>query len=140
MPLLITELNQKLRGHYAYYGMTFNTRRLNSYYYQTKRLLHNWLNHRGGKRVWSWEKIKKLTEEWMPLAFDNPAQQLMQGKSVADLFLNIISNYRFCDYEIMEGYNCFDIFRRSDIAKDLENYPPHLKEVFRLRHQQENLN
>jgi group II intron reverse transcriptase/maturase len=68
MPLLIAELNQKLRGHYAYYGMTFNTRRLNSYYYQTKRLLHNWLNHRGGKRVWTWEKIRKLTEEWMPLA------------------------------------------------------------------------
>jgi hypothetical protein len=67
MPLLIAELNQKLRGHYAYYGMTFNTRRLNSYYYQTKRLLHNWLNHRGGKRVWTWEKVKKLTEEWMPL-------------------------------------------------------------------------
>jgi group II intron reverse transcriptase/maturase len=67
MPLLIAELNQKLWGHYAYYGMTFNTRRLNSYYYQTKRLLHNWLNHRGGKRVWSWEKITRLTEEWMPL-------------------------------------------------------------------------
>lgn len=30
MPLLIAELNQKLRGHYAYFGMTFNTRRLNS--------------------------------------------------------------------------------------------------------------
>jgi group II intron reverse transcriptase/maturase len=67
MPLLIAELNQKLRGHYAYYGMTFNTRRLNSYYYQTKRLLHNWLNHRGGKRVWTWAKVKKLTEEWIPL-------------------------------------------------------------------------
>lgn len=67
MPQLIAELNQKLRGHYAYYGMTFNTRRLNSYYYQTKRLLHKWINHRGGKRIWTWEKIKKLTEEWMPL-------------------------------------------------------------------------
>jgi hypothetical protein len=67
MPLLIAELNQKLRAHYSYYGMTFNTRRLNSYYYQTKRLLHNWLNHRGGKRVWTWEKVMKLTEEWMPL-------------------------------------------------------------------------
>ena len=64
-------------------------------------------------------------------AFGNPAQQLMQGKSVADLFLNITSNYRFCGYEIMDGYNCFDIFRRTDIAKDLENYPSHLKEIFR---------
>lgn len=75
-------------------------------------------------------------------AFDNPAQQLMRGKSAADLFLNITSNYRFCGYEIMEGFNCFDIFRRNDIAKDLENYPSHLKEVFRLKHfyRQENLN
>jgi modulator of drug activity B len=74
-------------------------------------------------------------------AFDNPAQRLMQGKSPADLFLNITSN-RFCGYEIMEGYNCFNIFRRSDIAKDLENYPSNLKEVFRLRYfcRQENLN
>jgi modulator of drug activity B len=79
-------------------------------------------------------------------AFDNPEQQLMQGKSTADLFLNITSNYRFCGYEIMDGYNCFDIFRRSDIAKDLENYPSHLKDVFNLNtilpqfHLQGNLN
>jgi len=66
-------------------------------------------------------------------AFDNPAQQLMQGKGTADLFLNITSNYRFCGYEIMEGYNCFDIFRRSDIAKDLENYPEHLEKTFSLQ-------
>ena len=67
MPVLIAELNQKLRGHYAYYGVTFNSRRLNSYYYRTRRLLHKWLNHRGGKRVWSWEKMAKLLEEWIPL-------------------------------------------------------------------------
>ena len=67
MPVLIADLNQKLRGHYAYYGVTFNIRRLNSYYYRTRRLLYKWLNHRGGKRVWSWEKIAKLVEEWIPL-------------------------------------------------------------------------
>jgi group II intron reverse transcriptase/maturase len=64
---LISELNQKLRGHYAYYGITFNSRRLNAYFMQTKRLLHKWLNHRGGKRVWTWDKIMKLTTEWIPL-------------------------------------------------------------------------
>ena len=66
-------------------------------------------------------------------AFDNPEQRLMQGKSTADLFLNITSNYRFCGYDIIEGYNCFDIFRRNDIAKDLENYPKHLAKVFNLQ-------
>lgn len=67
IPVLIANVNQKLRGHYAYYGITFNSRQITSYYYRTRRLLHQWLNHRGGKRVWSWEKMDKLLEEWVPL-------------------------------------------------------------------------
>ncbi len=65
-------------------------------------------------------------------AFNNPAQQLMQGKGTADLFLNISSNYRFCGVEIVADYNCFDIFKSNNIAKDLENYPKHLEKVFGL--------
>lgn len=64
---LIERLNQKLRGYYGYYGITFNRRKLNSYYEQTKRKLHKWLNRRGGKQRWDWEKFTKLTTEWMPL-------------------------------------------------------------------------
>jgi hypothetical protein len=67
IPVLITKLNQKLRGHYGYYGITFNARRISSYYHQTKRMLHKWLNRRGGKRIWTWEKIIKLADEWIPL-------------------------------------------------------------------------
>jgi RNA-directed DNA polymerase len=67
IPVLIAKLNQKLRGHYGYYGITFNARRISSYYQRTRRILHKWLNHRGGKRIWTWEKIKKLTNEWIPL-------------------------------------------------------------------------
>ncbi|PWA07350.1 NAD(P)H-dependent oxidoreductase [Flavobacterium psychrotolerans] len=65
-------------------------------------------------------------------AFDNPAQQLMQGKSTSDLFLNISSNYRFCGVEILPDYNCFNIFKNEYIAKDLENFPMHLEKVFGL--------
>jgi len=63
------------------------------------------------------------------IAFDNPAQKLLQGKSISDLFLNITSNYCFVGYEILKGYNCFDIFKNENIAKDLEDYPAHLKRV-----------
>lgn len=63
-------------------------------------------------------------------AFNDPNQQLMQGKSTADLFLNITSNYRFSGFEIAENFNCFDIFRRTDIAAEIENYPVHLKTIF----------
>jgi len=64
---LIVRVNQKLRGYYGYYGITFNSRKLNSYYEQTKRKLHKWLNRCGGKQRWDWEKVIKLTTEWIPL-------------------------------------------------------------------------
>ena len=65
---LLAKVNEKLRGHYGYYGITFNSRRLNSYYEQTKRILHKWLNRRGGKRpVWNWKEFTKLTEQWIPM-------------------------------------------------------------------------
>lgn len=67
-------------------------------------------------------------------AFSNPDQKLFAGKGLTDIFLPITSNYRFCGYDIMESYNCFDIYRkdRNAIQKDLENYPNHLEKVFEL--------
>jgi hypothetical protein len=60
---LIEELNQKLRGYYGYYDITFNSDRLEIYYERVKRLLHYWLNRRGGKRMWKWERYVKLINE-----------------------------------------------------------------------------
>jgi len=65
-------------------------------------------------------------------SFSNPEQLLFQGKSTSDLFLNINSNYRFCGFEILPDYNCFDIFRSGNIPQDLENYPAHLAKYFNL--------
>ena len=56
---IIAELNLKLRGHYVYYGITFNSRGIRSYYEQTKRSLFKWLNRRGGKRM-NWEAYTQL--------------------------------------------------------------------------------
>ena len=64
---LITGLNAKLRGHYAYYGITFNFKSINRYYEQVKRRLHKWLNRRGGRRKWNWERFNTLINEWIPL-------------------------------------------------------------------------
>ncbi|WP_348811167.1 NAD(P)H-dependent oxidoreductase [Flavobacterium maritimum] len=65
-------------------------------------------------------------------SFNNPSQTLLQGKGTADLFLNITSNYSFCGVDILPEYNCFDIFKNNDVAKDLENYPKHLAKVLDL--------
>jgi len=64
---IISELNAKLRGHYNYYGITFNDRSIQNYYYQTTRNLHKWLNRRGGKRTWNWKRINRLIIDWHPL-------------------------------------------------------------------------
>jgi group II intron reverse transcriptase/maturase len=64
---LLRSLNQKLRGHYSYYGVTFNSRALNNYRLQVERQLFKWLNRRGGKRKWNWARFTKLVNQWMPL-------------------------------------------------------------------------
>ena len=62
-------------------------------------------------------------------AFNNPDYQLFGGKGLSDIFLPITSNYRFCGYDIVDSYNCFDIFKRSDINKDIETYPAYLEKL-----------
>jgi group II intron reverse transcriptase/maturase len=64
---LITELNVKMRGHYNYYGITFNNRGITYFYMQIRRSLHKWLNRRGGKTVWTWEKFILFIDHWFPL-------------------------------------------------------------------------
>jgi modulator of drug activity B len=63
-------------------------------------------------------------------AFNNPSNPVFQGKTSADLFLNITSNYKFCDFEIVPDYNCFDIYRSQNIVEDIENYKTYLKNAF----------
>jgi RNA-directed DNA polymerase len=64
---LIAAINVKLRGHYLYYGMTFNSRSIFLFYEQVQRSLYKWLNRRGGKPAWNWETFSKLVKLWNPL-------------------------------------------------------------------------
>lgn len=65
-------------------------------------------------------------------SFDDAKQQLFEGRSTADVLLQITSNYRFCGVDIMADYNCFDIFKDGDIVGALAQYPRHLETVFGL--------
>lgn len=65
-------------------------------------------------------------------SFDDPNQILFEGRSTADVFIQITSNYKFCGVEILPDYNCYDIFKDGDIVKDLEDYPKHLATVLEL--------
>ncbi len=50
----------KLRGHYGYYGVTDNSKGISAFYYAVRGILYKWLNRRGKKGCYSWEKFKRL--------------------------------------------------------------------------------
>lgn len=52
-------LNWKLRGHYNYYGMTYNFHALRQFYLQVCRTWRYWLNRRGSKPV-TWADFNQL--------------------------------------------------------------------------------
>jgi group II intron reverse transcriptase/maturase len=50
---------QKLRGHYSYYGISFNLPKLSYYYHSVIGLLFKWLNRRSQKRSYTWPAFAK---------------------------------------------------------------------------------
>lgn len=57
-------LRAKLRGHYAYYGITGNYRSLERFLYQVRRTWRFWLNRRSHRaRVW-WDKFARLEQRY----------------------------------------------------------------------------
>lgn len=50
----------KLRGHFAYYGVTDNYKSIKSFAYQVLLTLLKWLNRRGKRGCYIWEKFNKL--------------------------------------------------------------------------------
>lgn len=65
---LIRKLNQKLGGHYSYYGITFNGRSLLHYHNEVRRILFKWLKRRGGKTPINWETFQDRILNHHPLS------------------------------------------------------------------------
>jgi group II intron reverse transcriptase/maturase len=59
-------LEQKLRGHDGYYGVTGNYRMLARLRRRTERLWHKWLRRRSSKSRLSWERMRALLQR-LPL-------------------------------------------------------------------------
>jgi len=59
-PEIIQKTVSKLHGHYGYYGVTDNSQGINAYYYEVRGMLYKWLNRRGKRGCYSWEKFTKL--------------------------------------------------------------------------------
>jgi len=57
-------LSQKLRGHYAYYGVTGNNRALSRLWYETMKTWRKWLCRRSQKAFLTWERMLRLLERY----------------------------------------------------------------------------
>ena len=57
-------LCRKLKGHYAYYGITGNARALARFLYEVGRLWRKWLNRRSWRARMTWEKFARLTTRY----------------------------------------------------------------------------
>jgi group II intron reverse transcriptase/maturase len=61
------KLNQKLRGHYAYYGITGNSRALSRFRHEVRRCWRKWLNRRNRQPTLDWNAFQRLSQRY-PLA------------------------------------------------------------------------
>lgn len=55
----------KLKGHYNYYGLTFNSRSLNNFYYHCVRSWHYWLSRRSEKSYINWDKFNMMLKHYV---------------------------------------------------------------------------
>ena len=61
---LMAKVVLKLRGHFAYYGVTDNSKGINRFYYEIRRLLFKWLNRRGKRGCMNWDKFELLMNKF----------------------------------------------------------------------------
>jgi group II intron reverse transcriptase/maturase len=54
----------KVRGHYAYFGITGNTRALRCFHRAVERVWRKWLSRRGGHRPMPWDRFARLLRRY----------------------------------------------------------------------------
>jgi RNA-directed DNA polymerase len=57
-------LRQMLIGHYSYYGISGNSRRLGHLHFHVRRLWRRWLSRRSWKSFLSWERYERLLQRF----------------------------------------------------------------------------
>jgi hypothetical protein len=57
-------LGQKLRGHYAYYGLTGNARALARFYFEVRRCWRKWIARRSRPARMPWARFARLLERY----------------------------------------------------------------------------
>ncbi len=58
------KLNEKLRGHYAYYGVTGNSEALSRFRWEVDRRWRRWLDRRNRQRSMTWQIFRRLLQRY----------------------------------------------------------------------------
>jgi len=58
------KLCRMMKGHYAYFGMSFNSRAMSRYFHECGRNWFKWLKRRSQKKRLTWEKFVQITEQY----------------------------------------------------------------------------
>lgn len=61
---LIPMINEKLRGHYQYFGITDNTKSINRYLYEVDKTLFKYLNRRSQRRSYNYEEYREMKKKY----------------------------------------------------------------------------
>ena len=77
LEIIWTKAAEKLRGHYQYFGVLWNRRKLCHFYHQAIRSLFRWLNRRSQKKSYTWEGFKMRLES-LPLPQPMESRRLIQ--------------------------------------------------------------
>jgi RNA-directed DNA polymerase len=54
----------KLRGHAQYYGVSFNSQRMQKFFWESTKIFFKWINRRSQKKSFTWEKFGKFMERF----------------------------------------------------------------------------
>ena len=69
-------LGQKLRGHFAYYGVQGNSRALNRFHYEARRLWFKWLRRRSQRTRMTWPAFNAMLSRYsLPPARTRPVNR-----------------------------------------------------------------
>jgi group II intron reverse transcriptase/maturase len=60
LPELWARFCDKLSGHARYYGVSFNLRRVKTFFYWATRILFKWLNRRSQRKSFNWEQFGRF--------------------------------------------------------------------------------
>ena len=61
--------------------------------------------------------------------FSNPKHAMFKGRSVDDLFANLMSVYEFCGVEALPSFSCLDVIKAPDIENDIKSLQNQLIKV-----------